>query len=158
DALLALLPLVGVWRGAGVGVVPSSGLEFSYGQQIVVSHDGRPFLAYESRTWLVDPAGVTLRQAFRESGFWRPGIGPDDVELQLASAAGLVEIFTGLAGDGRWDLATTAVAGTPSARQVRGERRLYAVIGDTLSYATELAYPAEDFAPHLQGELRRSRG
>ena len=64
DALLALLPLVGVWHGGGVGVVGATGVEFAYGQYVSISHDGRPFLAYESRSWLVDarrhghPAGV----------------------------------------------------------------------------------------------------
>ena len=39
---------------------------------------------------------------------------------------------------------------TATARAVIGERRLYAVVGDTLAYATELATPDSDgFAPHL---------
>ena len=65
DNLLALLPLVGVWRGAGTGVVASSAAEFGYGQQVSFVHDGRPFLAYESRTWLLDADGGVIRQAWR---------------------------------------------------------------------------------------------
>ncbi|PZS14735.1 MAG: hypothetical protein DLM57_13980, partial [Pseudonocardiales bacterium] len=67
DNLLALLPLVGVWQGTGAGVVASTGAQFGYGQQIRFVHDGRPFLAYESRTWLVGDDGEVLRQAWRES-------------------------------------------------------------------------------------------
>jgi hypothetical protein len=160
DRLLALLALVGVWQGTGTVAVASTGEQHAYGQRITFAHDGRPFLAYESRTWLLDESGGTIRQAFRETGFWRPGAGQDDVEVQLADAAGIVEIFTGVAGDNRWDLITTAVAATPTARVVVGEKRLYAVRGDTLAYATELSLPGPaglDFQPHLMGSLARER-
>ena len=157
DALLALLPLVGVWQGAGRVRVASTGEEYDYGQRLTISHDGRPFLAHGSQTWLVDAEGNTIRQAFRESGFWRPGAGPDDVELQLADAAGLIEVFTGVAGTNQWELTTTTVAGTPTARAVSAERRLYAVVGDELAYATELAVESGQFAPHLNARLRRQR-
>jgi THAP4-like, heme-binding beta-barrel domain len=157
DALLALLPLVGVWQGTGTGIVASTGAEFAYGQRLAVSHDGRPFLVHESRTWLVDDAGKLIRQAFREAGFWRPGAGRDEVELQLADAAGLVEIFAGKAQDNRWELATTVVAGTATARVVEGERRFYAVADDSLFYATELALRGNEFSPHLNARLERIR-
>jgi hypothetical protein len=156
DALLALLPLVGTWRGSGRGVVASSGAEFAFGQQVSIVHDGRPFLAYESRSWLVDAAGEVLRQAWRESGFWRPGVGPDDVELVIASNTGQALVLTGTAGDRQWDLASVSAAHTPTAKPVDGERRLYAVRGDELIYATELAPAGQPFAPHLNGRLARS--
>ncbi|SHG25199.1 protein of unknown function [Jatrophihabitans endophyticus] len=156
DALLALLPLVGVWRGEGVGVVASSGEEFAFGQQVTVAHDGRPFLAYESRSWLLDADGTVVRQAWRETGFWRPGPGPDDVELVLASHTGQALVLAGTAGDQRWELATVSAEHAPSAKDVDGERRLYAVRGDELGYATELAPAGQPFAPHLNGRLRRT--
>ena len=157
DALLALLPLLGVWRGAGRGAVASTGAEFEYGQQIDIVHDGRPFLAYESRSWLVDGAGEVIRQAWRESGFWRPGPGQDDIELVLASNTGQALVFAGTAGDLRWDLATISAQHAPSAKDVDGERRLYAVRGDELSYATELSPGGQPYAPHLNATLRRVR-
>jgi THAP4-like, heme-binding beta-barrel domain len=157
DALLALLPLVGVWRGAGRGIVASSGEEFTYGQQIQIVHDGRPFLAYESRSWLVDETGAVIRQAWRESGFWRPGAGPDDVELVVASNTGQALVFAGTAGDQRWDLATVSAEHSPSAKDVDGERRLYAIREDGLVYATELAPGGQPYAPHLNARLARVR-
>ena len=56
-ACLSLLPLVGVWRGTGLyGNGPrDEGPHF--GQQLVISHDGRDFLRYESITWLLDESG-----------------------------------------------------------------------------------------------------
>jgi hypothetical protein len=155
DALLALLPLLGIWRGDGRGVVASTGAEFAFGQQVSIVHDGRPFLAYESRSWLVDEAGELIRQAWRESGFWRPGSGPDDVELVIASNTGQALVFAGTAGDQRWEIATVSAEHAPTAKDVTGERRLYAVRGDELSYATELAPAGQPFAPHLNARLRR---
>jgi hypothetical protein len=156
DALLALLPLVGTWAGSGAGVAPSSGEGFAFRQQVTFAHDGRPFLAYESRAWLVDADGKDIRPAFRESGFWRPGAGPDDVEVVTSSITGLTLQFVGAAGDQRWEIATTSVIGTPTAKQVAGERRLYAISGDTLAYATELAVTGDDYAPHLNATLQRA--
>lgn len=157
DALLALLPLVGVWHGSGVGVVASSGEEFAYGQHVSIVHDGRPFLAYESRSWLVDASGSVIRQAWRESGFWRPGAGPDDVELVLASNTGQALVLTGVAGDQQWELSTQVAAHTPTAVNVAAETRLYAVRGDELVYATELAPEGQPAAPHLNARLTRVR-
>jgi hypothetical protein len=155
DALLALLPLVGRWRGSGRGVVASTGAEFAFGQQVIIGHDGRPFLAYESRSWLLDDAGAVIRNAWRESGFWRPGRGADDVELVLASNTGQALVLAGTAGDQRWELATVSAEHAPTAKDVDGERRLYAVRGDELSYATELAPAGQPFAPHLNALLSR---
>ena len=156
DNLLALLPLVGVWRGTGTGVVASTGAEFGYGQQLSFVHDGRPFLAYESRTWLLDSDGGVIRQAWRESGFWRPGAGVDDVEVVLASNTGQALLLTGVAADLRWDLATTAAVPAPTAKAVDGERRLYALLEEQLGYATELAPAGRPYAAHLNARLARA--
>jgi hypothetical protein len=80
--------------------------------------------------------------------------------VTLADAAGLVELLVGSAGDARWDLETAAVQHTPTAKDVRGERRLYAIngdaiTGDTLVYATELQYADRPMAPHLNASLTR---
>lgn len=156
DRLLALLPLVGEWIGEGIGVAASSGKEFRFGQRLSFAHDGRPFLAHESRSWLLDSDGAVIRPAMRESGFWRPGPGQDDLEVQLVNSAGLSEVFTGVAGDLRWELSTDVVVPTPTARQVVGERRFYAFRGESLAYVTELALPGTDFAPHLNATLHRA--
>lgn len=155
EALLALLPLVGRWRGTGAGVVAASGAEFAYEQEIVFAHDGRPFLAYEARARLIDAEGDVIRPAWRESGFWRPGAGPDDVEVVLASNTGQALLYRGAAGDARWDLATVSAVPTPTAKVVDAERRLYAVVGTELVYATELAPAGRPLAPHLNARLTR---
>ncbi|MEO8889154.1 MAG: FABP family protein [Jatrophihabitantaceae bacterium] len=155
DDLLALLPLVGRWRGSGSGVVASTGAEFSYGQTVSFVHDGRPFLAYQSRSWLLDADGAVIRQAWRESGFWRRGATPDDVEVVIASNTAQALMFTGTAGDLRWELATASAVPTPTAKVVDGERRMYAVVAEQLRYATELAPAGQPLAPHLNASLSR---
>jgi THAP4-like, heme-binding beta-barrel domain len=174
DALLALLPLVGEWQGSGTGVPPADGAPFRFGQRARFTHDGRPFLAYESRAWLVDDAGQLIRPAWRESGFWRPGAGPDDIEAVLASHTGQALVFAGTAGDNRWEVQTISAAPTATAVPVDGERRLYALVApegpvdpmdsveasaarasSDLAYASDLAVAGRDFTPHLSARLRR---
>jgi hypothetical protein len=155
DRLLALLPLVGVWTGHGTGAVAHVGSEFSFAQHVTFSHDGRPFLYYESRSWLVDAAGDLIRLAWRESGFWRPGADPDALEAVVAANTGQSLVFAGRSGDLRWELETTSAEPAATAIRVGGERRLYAVTGNELSYATELAPGGRDFSPHLNASLRR---
>jgi THAP4-like, heme-binding beta-barrel domain len=154
DALLALLPLIGEWDGEGVGVA-GDGDEFRFRQRARFAHDGRPFLAYESRAVLVDANGAVLRPAWRESGFWRPGAGPDDVEVVLAANTGLALAYTGRAGDQQWEIATANTAWTPTAKVVDEERRLYAVLNGELAYVSELAPAGRPLAPHLNARLRR---
>ena len=120
ERLLALLPLVGRWGGGGTGISPASGDEFTYAQQVSFVHDGRPFLVYESRSWLVDGEGNVVRPAWRESGFWRPGAAEDDVEAVIASNTGEAMTFAGVAGDLRWEIATKAIVPAPSAKTVDG--------------------------------------
>ncbi len=159
DDLLALVPLVGLWGGAGIGIVPETGDEFRFVQAVTFSHDGRPFLVYESHTWLLDETGAVSRAAARESGFWRPGAGPDDVEVVLALNTGVTLVLVGTAGDAQWSLETEALDSAPTAKDVDGNRRFYAVTrgdnGNELAYAQELARAGEDFRPHLNARLQR---
>jgi hypothetical protein len=155
DSLLALLPLVGRWAGTGNGLKPGSNEPFAYFQQVSFVHDGRPFLAYSSATWLLDADGSVIRAAARESGFWRPGAGPDDVEVVLALNTGLTVVLAGVAGDARWELESASVTSTPTAKNVDGEKRLYAVVDEELVYAQELAPGGRPMAPHLGAKLAR---
>jgi len=156
-ALLDVLPLVGDWAGRGTGIRPATGAAFDFAQRVSFSHDGRPFLSYAMHSWLLDADGAVLGPAFRESGFLRPGAGPDQLELLLTSAAGLVLVFDGLAGDRRWEFATTAIGFSPTAKQVAGERRLYGLAqDDELAYVAELALTPGGYEPHLNARLRRA--
>ncbi len=160
EALLPLLPLVGVWRGEGEVVYPTIDGPFHFGQQITVAHDGRPFLSWEARAWLLDgPGGEVVRPSAREVGWWRPQ--PDGtIELLLAHQTGIVEIFY---GTGRtqtsWELQTDAVVRTASAKDVTAATRLYGIVdGGDLAYVEERAMMGHEMQPHTSARLARVAG
>lgn len=159
EQCLGLLPLVGVWRGTGEVVYPTIEGPFHFGQQITFAHDGRPFLSYEARSWLLGADGEIIRPAARETGFWRPQ--PDgSLEVLIAHHTGIVEVYYGAKGDMRsWEIETDAVARTPSAREVTGAKRLYGLVnqGD-LAYVDERAMVGQALQPHLSALLHRVVG
>jgi hypothetical protein len=155
---LALLPLVGVWRGEGEVVYPTIDGPYRFGQQLVFAHDGRPFLRYESRAWLLDADGGVIRQAARETGFWRPK-EDDTIELVAAHATGVVEIYYGRPrSQTSWELSTDAVARTGSAKEVNGAQRLYGIVDGDLAYVEERAMVGQPMQPHVSAKLQRVAG
>jgi hypothetical protein len=164
DALLALLPLVGVWRGEGEG--RGSDGDYRFGQQIVVSHDGRDYLIWEARSWRLTEAGDYDQPALRESGFWRFVDDPADpsesqaIELLLAHSAGYVELFYGRPlNQSSWELATDALARSKSGMLVGGAKRLYGIVeGGDLAYVEERVDADGGLVPHLSARLSRFVG
>ncbi|MGC4935365.1 FABP family protein [Gordonia sp. DT30] len=157
--LLALLPMVGVWRGEGEGHDPVSGADYHFAQQIVVSHDGQNFLNWEARSWVIDEDGNYLRPDQRESGFWR--IGDDDaIELLLAHAEGSIELYYGRPlNQTSWNLTTDVVIRTESGKHTGGAKRLYGVVSDgDLAYVEERVDAEGDLTPRLSAKLRRHVG
>ena len=160
EACLALLPLVGVWRGEGEVVYPTIDGPLRFGQQLTISHDGRPFLAHEARSWLLDADGSVIRPAAREVGWWRPQQQDDSIELLLTHSSGLMEIFYGEPrSQTSWELATDVVMRTVSAKEVAGAKRLYGLVnsGD-LAYVEERAMVGQPMQPHTSAYLRRVAG
>ena len=157
-SLLPLLPLVGVWRGRGQGGYPTIE-EFHYGQEIRFSHDGRPFLHYESRAWLIEVDGTPIRPAHREIGWWRTGPGPDEIEALLTAPTGFLELYVGRAEKTtQWELATDAVVRTAEAKEVRGGKRLYGIVEGALLYAYDMAGVGQPLQSHLSARLERIAG
>lgn len=159
DALLGVLPLLGEWHGEGVmnGAVAGSAADVRFGQWIRFSHDGRGFLAYESRTWLLTDDGAIVGPGARESGFLRPR-GKDDVELLVADPDGLVEIYVGQARTTTsWELTSDVLARTPDAPEVTRAVRLYGVVEGALMYAIDRAGPDAPLRPTMSARLERLR-
>ncbi len=155
---LSLLPLVGVWRGTG-RFGNDADREPQFGQQIVISHDGRPFLRHESVSWLLEPNGDIRGPAAREVGFWRPQ--PDGaIELLLAHAEGRIEVFYGRPRSvASWALSTDGVWRTPTAPPVVGATRLLGITPDgRLAYVEERAHTDIELAPHASALLERLAG
>jgi hypothetical protein len=155
EALLAILPLLGEWHGEGQAAGTSG--DHRFGQWIRFSHDGRGFLAYESRTWRLTDDGSIVGADTRESGFWRPR-GQDDVELLVASPDGLVELYVGRARTTTsWELESDVLARTPDAPDVTRAVRLYGIVEGALMYAIDRAGPDGPLRPTMSARLERIR-
>jgi len=159
EQCLPLLPLVGVWRGDGEAAYPTIDGPYPYRQQVTFAHDGRPFLYYEARAWLLGPDGEVLRPAAREVGFWRPQ--PDDtIEVLVVHASGISEIYYGRPrNQTSWEISTDAVLRTGSAKEVAAAHRLYGIVdGGDLAYVEERAMAGRPMQPHISARLRRAVG
>jgi hypothetical protein len=151
--LAPLAFLLGRWEGAGVGGYPTIE-SFRFGQEMVFSHNGKPFLSYTSRTWLLDADGHLGRPLATESGFWRPQ--PDGkVELLLAHPTGITEIYLGEIDGTRAELITDVVARTETAKEYSAGRRLYGLIGEDLGWAYDMAAVGEPLQSHISAQLKR---
>jgi hypothetical protein len=144
-----LAGLLGTWRGEGAGEYPTI-TPFRYGEEVRFWHAGKPFLAYSQRTWSLDDG----RPLHAESGYWRPR--PDGgVEVVLAHPTGIVELQAGRVEGGRFELASTLVAGTASAKQVTALARRFELDGDRLAYTLAMAAVGQPLRHHLAAELHR---
>ena len=146
--------LLGTWHGLGVVGYPTIE-EQRYEQEVVFAHDGRPFLEYSSRTWILDEAGARVRPAAREVGWWRPGKGSRDVELVLAHPTGIVEVYLGEVTFSKVELRTDVVARTETAKSVTALHRLYGLVDGDLAYAVDMAAVDQPLQPHLSARLSR---
>ncbi len=160
-ALLGLLPFIGLWRGRGRGGYPTVE-DFDFAQEIRISHDGRPFLHYESRAWLLDDQSQPVRISAREIGWWRPVCvddrPTDDIEALMSSPTGVMELYLGRAKGLQLEMATDAVLRTATAKEVTAGHRLFGIVEGALLYAQEMAAEGHGLAPHLSARLIRVGG
>src|ERR1700683_3306464 len=106
--------LLGRWEGAGVGGYPTIE-SFQFGQEIEFSHNGKPFLIYSSRTWMLEEDGTIGRPLAVETGSWRPQ-PENQLEVLLAHPTGFVELYLGQITGTKIEMATDAVVRTASAK------------------------------------------
>ena len=158
-ALLGLLPFLGVWRGRGQLGYPTLEQDLHYAQELRFSHDGRPFLHYEARAWLIEPDGTPIRPSNREVGWWRPiqvdGKTTDDVEVLLVQPTGILELYLGHLNGLQLELVTDAVVRTATAKEVTAGHRLYGIVDGALLYAYDMAAVGQGLTPHLSARLER---
>jgi len=146
--------LLGRWEGAGVGGYPTIE-NFRFGQEISFSHNGKPYLIYASRSWLLDDDGNLVRPLATETGYWRPQPG-GQVEVVLAHPTGIAEIYLGEVTGTKIELRTDIVARTSTAKEVTAGQRLYGLIGADLGWAFDMAAMDQPLQPHLSAQLKRT--
>jgi hypothetical protein len=62
--------------------------DLRFGQEVSFAHDGRPFLAYTSQTWLLDDEGRQVRPLASETGYWRPAAAQPGEHAENPDAEG----------------------------------------------------------------------
>jgi hypothetical protein len=147
--------LIGTWRGEGVGGYPTLERDFAYGEEITFACPGKPLLTFTSRSWSTEDN----RPLAIQTGFWRP-TSATEVEVVTTLAAGIVEILYGTLIEGpggvHVELNSDLIASTATAKEVRHDKRMYAVRGGKLMYAMEMAAVGiNELQPHLSAALDR---
>lgn len=159
DGLLALLPLVGVWRGQGQAAHPGEE-EFTFGQQVVFAHDGENRIRYESRTWRMDEDGQSVDTPDRRETGWLRIDNDDNIEMMLTHSDGMVEIMYGKPLTERaWQLESASTMVTETGRAGMGPgKRLYGLMpNNDLGWVDERLIEGE-MRPWLSAQLQRVVG
>lgn len=121
-----------------------------------MSHDGRPFLLWHSRTWELDAEGHRGAPLATEVGYWRPGPeGPPDVELLLTHATGILELYAGRVDGAKIEVTTDVVMRSPAAVEYAAGHRLYGQVEGDLLWAMDMAAVGQAMSPHASARLRR---
>ncbi len=151
--LAPLAWLIGDWAGAGVVGYPT--IESAhFGQEISCSHDGRPFLRWESRTWLLDDDGNRVRPLATELGFWRP-LPEGEVEFLLTHPTGILEMYYGKTSPAKIELRTDSVLRSPAAKEYSAGSRMYGYVNSNLMWAMDMAAMGQPLQSHVSAELKR---
>lgn len=155
DAVQPFAWLIGTWRGEGVGGYPTIDGDFRFGEEMTFACPGKPLLTFTSKSWAVDDG----RPLSLQTGFWRP-TSPTEVEVVLAVASGLVEVFYGRLVEGpsgvHVEIESDVIAHTATAKDVTKDRRMFAERGGQLMYAQDMAAVGETrLHPHLSAALDR---
>lgn len=158
DGLLALLPLVGVWRGEGQADTGENG-PYPFGQQIIFAHDGENYLTYESRIWKLDDEGRPVGPDQREAGFWRISLS-DEIEIVCTHSTGVAEIFYGEPVNERaWQVESASCMVTSTGPSGLGPgKRLYGLMpNNDLGWVDERLVDGE-MKPRMSAQLKRVAG
>ena len=150
DALRPLAALVGRWSGEGKGDYPTID-PFSYREECVFSHVGKPFFAYRQNTWLENGA-----PSHSEAGYLRV-TESRHVELVISHPFGVVEVSEGdLDTDGAVELRSQQLVSTTTATRIDEVVRRLRVGAHVFSYELEMAAAGQPRQLHLAATLRRA--
>ena len=151
--LAPLAWLIGRWEGAGVIGYP--GLESAnFGQEVVVSHDDRPFLEWHSKMWKLDDEGNKVALIDTEFGYWRP-LANNEVEFMVTHPSGIVEMYYGTTSPAKIELRTDGVIRSPQAPEYSAGARLLGYVNSNLMWAYDIAQGGNPLQSYASAELKR---
>lgn len=177
--------LVGRWRGFGMVGYPDIP-ESPFVQELVVDHDGGPYLRAVSTLWLATTrSGTEIHQELTgaqgverlergqqwstETQYWRPvgqsaapggpGQAPTtQLEVLAADPAGFSMLYLGEVTGPRISLATDAVVRTATAAEVSGAKLMFGLVNSDLLWAHDLAAFGQEMRSYASGRLTRVEG
>lgn len=153
--LMPLAWLIGTWRGKGRGEYPNTA-PFSFAQEVSFNHDGRPFLNYFSRSWLLDENDEIIKASASEVGFWRMK-EKNVLEVIIAHNTGIAEGWVGLINGAKIQLEMDQGYSSPSAKIVTAGSRLYGLVEGELFTSYDMAAVGQVIQPHLWSSLAREK-
>ena len=145
--------LLGTWEGGGDGDYPTIE-KFRFGQELIFQQDGRPFMHYMARSWLLDADDNKVRDAAQETGFLRC-LDDGSVEWMLTHNTGIIELYHGKVDGAKLEVSTDSVMRTATAKEYVGGHRLYGLVEGDLCFAMDMAAVGQELQPHLWGKLVR---
>jgi hypothetical protein len=147
--------LIGTWRGQGHGEF--DGIDkFDFAQEVSFSHDGRPFLSYFSRSWIIDENKEIVKPSALETGFWR--VKPNNtLEVIIAHSTGIAEGWLGRFEGPKIQLAFDEGYVAPTAKTVTEGSRLYGLVEGELFFAYDMGVPGKELQAHIWSSLARSQ-
>ncbi len=153
-ACVPLAFLLGAWEGEGVVEYPTIKRTL-FGQRVEFTQVGKPFLAYNSRSWELDSGGNKVRPLSMETGFWRPQ-ADGVLEVLLAQPTGFLESWVGEMRGPRIEIRTDAVVRMPTAKEYTAGHRLYGLVESKLLWRFDMAAMGQPLQAHLSATLERA--
>lgn len=152
--------MVGRWEGDGMVEHPSMPVH-RFHQALDIEHDGRPFLTWRSQTWAGEEGDRT--PDVTETAYLRVVPAQEeaprvvDVELVVAHPTGIVEVYTGTAGEGKVEIVTDMVARTATGPDYTAGKRLIGLVNGDLMWAYDITGHGHPLASYASAHLRRVR-
>ncbi len=155
EDLYPLAWLVGTWRGKGrgeyAGITP-----FQFAHEVTFNHDGRDFLNYYSRSWILDEKDEIVSASESEVGFWRTK--PNNVlEVVLSHSRGISEGWVGVHDGPKIQLAMDQGYSSPSSKIVTAGSRLYGLVEGELFFAYDMAAEGQTIQAHIWSTMERQQ-
>ncbi|MFZ1362664.1 MAG: FABP family protein [Candidatus Nanopelagicales bacterium] len=163
EPIVPLAWLIGTWVGVGLGQYPTIE-DFRFGQELRFWSDGRPFLYYQSLSWIVDDEGNKVRQALSETGYWRPV--EDKLQVLMTYSNGYSELMLGentvtsienaVIKGARAELKSDVIVGVEGSKEYTASERMYGLNNEDLFWAFDMAAVGQPMQNHLAAQLKRA--
>ena len=159
--LLPIAWMVGRWEGVGTVEHPSMPVH-RFHQVLQIEQDGRPFLTFNSRSWVLDDASRDRAPDASETAYLRVVPSQEeaprtvDLEMVVAHPTGIVEVYDGTGGEGKLELATDLVARTATGPDYTAGKRLFGLVHGDLMWAYDIAAFGHPLTTYASAHLKRT--